>query len=84
MWTPEQMEAVVIKAPALGKGAIALAVRMAYAFSYRRGDVLSLTPAMLDDAARKTSKTKITLPMVQSGYPELEAALKAERASAEG
>ena len=43
VWTPEQMEAVVIKAPALGKGAIALAVRMAYAFSYRRGDVLSLT-----------------------------------------
>jgi hypothetical protein len=80
VWTAGQVEAVIAAATELGYHSIAIAVRLAYSFAHRKGDILSLTWAMLDASTRRTSKTGARLPMDVESYPELAAALAAERA----
>jgi integrase len=80
-WTPEQVATVIAKAYEPGqKTSLGLAAHIAYGFAHRKGDILTLTWTALDIGSRKTRKTGVTLPMVASSYPDLDAAIEAERA----
>lgn len=78
-WTPEQVELLKNGATAEGFPSVALATLMAYCFAHRKVDVLTITWRALEEGQRKTSKTSVVVPVVQEAYPELDAALKAEK-----
>ncbi len=80
VWQPEQVATVIAKAYEMGFPSIGLACHIAYGFAHRKNDILSLTWTALDLGSRKTSKTGVTLPMVQSAYPDMDAAIEIERA----
>jgi integrase len=83
-WTAEQVLAVVEASVEMGRASVGLAVLLAYWLGHRQGDVLALTWTALEDGHRHTNKTGVRVPIVAAAYPELAAALAAERARQEG
>lgn len=80
VWTPAEVATVIAKAHEMNFASIGLACHIAYAFAHRKNDILTLTWTALNTGLRKTSKTGVTLPMVEASYPDLKKALDAERA----
>lgn len=80
VWTRQQVDQVIAAAGQAGVPSIGLAVLIAYWLGHRQSDVLGLTWTALDARERETAKTKARVPIVAAAYPELAAALAAERA----
>ena len=80
IWTPDQVQALCVKAMEKKATSIALAALLSYWLSHRQGDVLRLTWADLDARLVHTRKTRVDLPVDLASYPELQAAVETERA----
>lgn len=78
-WTVDQVEDFVAACREEKRGSIALAAVLAYWLGHRQGDVLSLTWAQLAAGERRTGKTGARAALSPESYPDLAAAIQAER-----